>query len=229
MERSKQCKIKEFISEEQIYNDLKRYRDAALEEKGVTGATILGRDDIFVDLRASLKCYIPKCWGYGRSASCPPHTLKPEETQKLVNCYHHAIFLKVDMTPEVVTGPVTKAIVTGEIDPEGRAAGISRSTINVIKAVSKVEALAFYEGYHLAMGFSAGTCRVTLCYKSKDCAVLKGERCRNIYLSRPSMEAVGFDVFRMATRVGWDVYPVGCNTNPDEITHGSVFGLVLVT
>ena len=229
MERPKFRQIREVISEEQIHSDLKRYREAALKEKGVSDVAIIGRNDIFVDRRVSLKCYIPKCWGYNRSASCAPHTLKPEETQKLVDCYHHAIFIRIGVTPDVITGPVTKAITTGELDAEGRASEVARSTINVMKVVTKIEAQAFYEGYYLSMGFSAGTCKVTLCYKFPDCAVLKGEICRHIYLSRPSMEAVGFDVFKMAARVGWDIYSVGCRNNPEDVPQGSLLGLILIT
>jgi predicted metal-binding protein len=230
MERSIPRKVRDVIPEEQIYHDLKRYQEAALEMKGVTGAVIIGRDDIYVDRRASYKCYIPKCWGYGMSASCPPHTLKPDETLQLVQCYRHAIFIKNDLPADVVAGPeVGKAVKTGEIDPEKKSVEIARATIGIVKAVTQLESMAFYDGYHLAIGFGAGTCKVTLCYKFPNCAVLSGEKCRNTYLSRPSMEAVGFDVFRMAARVGWDIYPVGAHCNPDNITQGNIMGIVLVT
>jgi predicted metal-binding protein len=230
MKKSVPRKIKESKSEEQIIVDLNSYIEAALEQKGISGAVILGRDDLFVDPRSPYKCQIPKCWGYGRSASCPPHTIKAEETLKLIDHYNHAIFIKTDLTPDVVTGiEMAKALMTGEVDPEKKCVEIARSTINIFKAVTKIESMAFYDGYYFSMGFAAGTCRVTLCWKHENCAVLNGEKCRHPYLSRPAMEAAGFDVFKMAARVGWDIYPLGASCLPEDITEGHIMGLVLVT
>jgi hypothetical protein len=42
------------------------------------------------------------------------------------------------------------------------------------------------------------------------------------------MHGVGMDVFRMATRQGWDVYPVGESTPSSAVPHLSTFGLVMV-
>ncbi len=42
------------------------------------------------------------------------------------------------------------------------------------------------------------------------------------------MEAVGMDAFMMATKVGWDVYPIGVSISPTEIPHGTMLGLVLI-
>jgi hypothetical protein len=43
------------------------------------------------------------------------------------------------------------------------------------------------------------------------------------------MEAVGFDVFKMAAHVGWDIYPLGASALAEDITGGHIHGLVLVT
>jgi hypothetical protein len=32
----------------------------------------------------------------------------------------------------------------------------------------------------------------------------------------------------MATDVGWDIYPIGKNTHPDQVPHGNRLGLVLI-
>jgi predicted metal-binding protein len=233
MEKSIPHKVKEVISEEQINSDLKHYREAALNLKGITDAVIIGRSDIFIDPRGPLKCSIPKCWSYGRCANCPPHSLKAEETQKIVDLYHHAIFIKSELKSDVLAGPeVAKSMVahgSEENAPDEKSVEGAKATINIIKAVSKLEAMAFYDGHYYATGFSAGTCRVTLCWKYPDCAVLSGEKCRHVYLSRPSMESVGFNVFKMATRVGWDIYTIGATVSPEDVPHALLMGIVLVT
>jgi len=42
------------------------------------------------------------------------------------------------------------------------------------------------------------------------------------------MEAVGMDVFRMATKAGWDVYPIGASIDPSEVPFGAVYGIVFI-
>jgi predicted metal-binding protein len=64
--------------------------------------------------------------------------------------------------------------------------------------VNKVEANANMLGYRFATGFKAGPCR--LC---PECAIKNSEKiCRHPYQSRPSMEAVGIDVFKTAENAG---------------------------
>jgi len=96
-----------------------------------------------------------------------------------------------------------------------------------IGLVSALESLAFYDGHYLAVGFAAGSCKSTYCYKA-ECAVLKGERCRNELRSRPSMEAVGIDAYRLAAEAGWDIYPIGSDCSPQDVPGGTLLGLVLV-
>ena len=42
------------------------------------------------------------------------------------------------------------------------------------------------------------------------------------------MEAVGMDVYTMATRAGWDIYPIGERTPPSDLPCGLFLGIVLV-
>ena len=100
--------------------------------------------------------------------------------------------------------------------------------INIFNAVSEVEYSAFYDWYYLSMGFAAGSCKQTLCYKFPNCKALEGKGCRHPNIARPSMEAVGFDAYRMAARVDWEIYPVGGNCLPESIPHGVMLGLVLI-
>jgi len=42
------------------------------------------------------------------------------------------------------------------------------------------------------------------------------------------MEAVGMDANAMATKVGWEIYPVGRSKSPEDVPYGSLLGLVLI-
>ena len=39
--------------------------------------------------------------------------------------------------------------------------------------------------------------------------------------SRPSMEAVGIDVYKMAAQAGWDIYPIG-SERPEDMPKGTL-------
>jgi predicted metal-binding protein len=228
MEKPIPRKVREYVPQEQIDRDLKHYQEVASQVEGVSGAAILGRDGIYVDPRVSYKCSIPKCFGYGTCAHCPPHTISARETQELVQHYSHAIFIKADVPSHVVAGEdLAKAIRFGEAAPAAIPTG--RAVMTILRAVSKVESAAFYDGYYFAMGFGAASCKVVLCAKFDNCLVLERKRCRQPYFARPSMEGAGFDALRMAARVGWDVYPVGSSCRPEDIPNASLLGLVLIT
>ena len=88
--------------------------------------------------------------------------------------------------------------------------------------------MAFYEGHYLAFGVGAGSCRGSLCGQHKNCSVLEGKSCRFSLLARPSMEAVGIDVYKMTAAAGWDIYPIGCHANPEETPKAVLAGLIVV-
>jgi len=228
MQKPAPRKVEENISKEQISKDLKRYQEMALNADGIADAIIIGRDDVYVDLRVSYKCSIPKCWGYGTCAHCPPHTISAEETQKLLKCYSHGLFIRSDVRPDIVAGEeLASSLVSGGTGQE-KLKSAGRAVVTILKAVAKVESAAFYDGYYLAMGFGAASCKVVLCAKFPNCLVLEGKKCRHPYFARPSMEGAGFDALRMAARAGWDVYPIGSSCHPEDIPHAALFGLVLI-
>lgn len=223
-------KVREKSSEDQILGDLQRYREAALSMKEISDAVIIGQDGIFIDPRVPFKCAIPKCRSYGTCANCPPHAISAGETQKLAECYRYAVFIKKVIRSGIVAGEhITKP--GGSDTPEAKHKLIEavQAYFAISKAVAELESMAFYDGYYLAMGFSAGSCKKTLCGKFSSCLVLEGESCRHPNFARPSMESSGFDVFRMAAKVGWDVYPIGGTCQPGDVPHATLMGLILVT
>jgi len=195
--------------------DLGRYREAALEQ-GASRAAVIPVGDIPVDERVTLKCRVPRCFGYGVGANCPPHTLTPAELRGLLEGYRWAVFFGVDVPPPVIVRD--RATIEERVDAYQK----------VYDMVSNLESLAFYDGHYLAFGLAAGSCRHTFCGSLDDCAALEGKKCRFSLKSRPSLEAVGVDVFRLAAGLGWDIYPIGSCATPDEVPHGTLCGMVVV-
>jgi predicted metal-binding protein len=208
-------KISLDVSEKQIMQDLERYRDKALE-LGASRARILKVSEIPVDERVTLKCQVPRCFGYGVGAHCPPNTLKPAELREHLKKYSWAVFFMKDVPSEVV--------VRDKATIKERVAAFQ----DICRIVNEVESLAFYDGHYLAVGFAAGTCRHTLCSQNETCQAMEGKQCRFALRSRPSMEAVGIDVYKMVASSGWDIYPIGSGARPDESPQGTLAGIVIV-
>jgi len=203
------------VDAEQVAGDLEKYREKALG-LGATRARVVRVGEIPVDERVTMKCQIPLCFGYGVGANCPPNTMKPAELRTLLAKYEWAVFFVKEIPPEVV--------VRDKATIKERVAAYQ----DVYKIVNSVESAAFYDGHYLAFGFGAGSCRHTFCGLQEDCAVLKGTKCRFSLRSRPSMEAVGIDVYKMIISAGWNVYPIGSDAKPDEIPCGVLAGIIIV-
>lgn len=207
-------KFVEKVTDEQLRKDLKKYKNKAIE-LGASDAEIITADMVVMDERVRAKCMFPKCSSYGLSAHCPPYTPELTEMKKIINKYQYAILIRVDAPIEDVAGPIAKETGTW------KKYGIKRN-----KIIGKLEAAAFSDAYHFALGFGGGSCKTYFC-KDKDCSALKpGQACRAPLKARPSMEAVGMDVFTMAAKVGWDIYPIGENTLPSEAPEARFIGIV---
>ena len=198
-----------------LKQDLDRYKVKALE-LGASAAAIVRATEIPVDERVVLKCQIPRCFGYGVSANCPPNAMKPVELSACLDKCKWAVFFILDVSPEI--------IVRDKATIKERVAAYQ----NVYKIVTDIESMAFYDGHYLAFGFGAGSCRHTFCGLEEDCQAMKGKKCRFSLRARPSMEAVGIDVYKMIAAAGWDVYPIGSNTKPSDIPKGVLAGIVVV-
>ena len=213
--KRKLTKISLKVDETQLAHDLQKYQDKALE-LGATKVKIVKTDQIPVDERVTLKCQIPRCFGYGVGANCPPNTLKPAELRSLLEKYRRAVFFVKEIPSNI--------IVRDKATIKERVAAYQ----DIYKIVSEIESMAFYDGHYLAFGFGAGSCRHTFCGLAEDCAALKGGRCRFSLRSRPSMEAVGIDVYKMVVAAGWDIYPIGSDIKPEDIPCGVLTGIIIV-
>ncbi len=203
------------MNEKTLEQDLERYVERALE-LGASKAKIVLADKVPVDERVTLKCRIPRCFGYGAGAQCPPNTLQPAELRELLAKYSRAVFFIKDVPPEVIVRD--KATIKERVDAYQQ----------LYKIVSEIESMAFYDGHYLAFGLAAGSCRHTFCGQQKDCQAMRGEKCRFSLISRPSMEAVGIDVYKMVAQAGWDIYPIGSGAKPESVPKGTLAGIVIV-
>jgi predicted metal-binding protein len=208
-------KINLDIDEDKLKKRLEHYREKAIE-LGASKAKVIPTEEIPVDERVTLKCQVPRCFGYGVCAHCPPNALKPSELEMHLKKYKWAIFFTIDFPSEV--------LVRDKATIKERVAAYEK----VYKIVSEVESAAFFDGYYLAFGFAAGSCRHVFCGLEKNCLAMEGQRCRFSLRARPSMEAVGIDVYRMVAQAGWDIYPMATNMEASEVPKGTLAGIVII-
>ena len=209
-------KILEKVSEKQLQQDMERYRQRAID-LGATDAKVITTENVVIDERVLAKCTYPRCFNYGTSANCPPHAMSLDMMRKVVNNFQYAIFIKIEVPSELIAGKEA-------IDQKA----IKSYKLKLAEIVAKLEAGAFYDGYHLALGFGSGACKPTFCPTEECQALIPGQSCRHHLKSRAAMEAVGMDVFTMAAKAGWDIYPIGESSSPSEIPYGLRLGLVLI-
>jgi len=209
-------KIVEMVPDEQLQEDLEKYRQRAIELGG-TDAKIITADAVVIDERVRAKCIHPKCRMYGTNINCPPHAMDLELMKKIVNNFQYAIFLMLKVPPEMVAGP------------EAMKKGLpNRSLVKGYEIISKIEAEAHSDGYYLAVAFSTGPCKAGFCPDIECSALVPGQPCRHALRARGSISGAGIDAYKMATRVGWDVYPIGVSTDPSSVPHGTIMGIVLI-
>jgi predicted metal-binding protein len=194
--------------------DAERYAHLALES-GADAAEVIAASSVVVDDRVALKCAVPKCFGYGVSANCPPHSPSPEQTRSLLAQYRAAVVFRLDVPPAVIVRD------RETINERVEAYKLSFSL------ASALESAAFYDGHYLAVAFASGSCKSTYCY-NVDCAVLARQKCRHNLIARPSMEAVGIDCFSLADSLGWEMYPIGSSAVAADIPAAALMGIVFV-
>jgi len=208
-------KIVAQVPPQTLEKDLERYRQMAIE-LGATDAKIVPSSQVIIDERVRLKCTYPKCKWYGTNANCPPYAVDLETMKKALFKYNSAIFFMLETPSKDFVGPDVVKLGTHV-----------QWTRKVYEITSKIEAAAFYDGYHLAMGFAGGPCKSIFC-PNENCSALTGTGCRHYLKSRSAMEGVGMDVFTMAARTGWEVYPCGASLKPEDVPHGIRCGLILI-
>jgi predicted metal-binding protein len=204
------------ISEEQLQDDLAKYRRQAIE-LGAWDAKVIHTEMVVVDDRVRAKCTYPRCPSYGTNVNCPPYAMSLEEVRKVLRNFRYGILAGIKIPADKIAGHEAS---TKHLDIP------YKKIINEV--VSKIEAQAFYDGYYLALAFGSGNCKNLFCPDTDCKALIPGQSCVHHLKARAPMEAVGIDCFNIASRVGWDIYSIGSQTTPEDVPYGIRMGLVLI-
>lgn len=201
--------------EEKLLEDLETLKNKAVE-LGASMAEVISSDWVHVDERVRLKCSVPLCPYYNHCIHCPPHTPSPEVMRKAFSRYTYAVLLALDVEPV--------SVFAGNRQERREAASWSKKCLEI---VGSVETYAFESGYYLALGFGQASCKKALCGQ-KRCLVLDGGQCPYPLKARPSMEAVGIDVYGLVTRAGWDIYPIHRSVIAGNVPRALSVGIVFI-
>jgi predicted metal-binding protein len=168
---------------------------------GASHAKIIDPKGITIDERVQLKCRYPPCINYGKNRMCPPFTPKAREFEEIVAKYRSAMLVQVEaQLPTTVKSRIKKkGAKFTEIVKEGEFDALSARLLAGWKKfhnlITDIEREAFKNGYYLSLGLVMGNCRL--------CDVCDPQQpCKHPYESRPSMEAMGIDVYRTAQNSG---------------------------
>ena len=206
------------LTEEAVMPDLEILRDKALES-GAAAAEIIPASHVMVDERVRLKCIVPRCLRAGETPNCPPYVPELDVIREAFAKFSWALLLKTHLEPVEAYAPGSKKGQTEQSLLYHQKTG---------EIVYEIERLAYKHGYHLAMGFAGGPCKNAYCPNIECSALIPRQGCRHPLRARVSMEGVGMDVYLMATKVGWDIYPIGEGVSPSEVPHGAKLGLVFI-
>ena len=211
-------RILDHIPLKRVNEDLERYQAKAIE-MGAEAAKIISSNEIVIDERVRAKCIYPKCVYYGTNINCPPYVPDLDFMRKVIGNYHYAILFSVKSRTEEFIG-------TDYLKKSGGIKNPARLLLNNI--CSEIESRSYYEGYYLSIAFGQGPCKSFWCPDQPCAALQPGMQCRFSLKSRSSMEAVGMDVFKMASRQGWEIYPCGERVKREDLPHVLLVGLVLI-
>jgi predicted metal-binding protein len=198
-----------------LRQDLETLKQKALE-LGASVAEIIPAEWVEIDERVRLKCSIPLCPHYDKNLYCPPHGAPLDLMRNAVSRYHWALLFAIDVIP-------AKEFADRAIEREALAKWAKKC----LEITGRIETLALGIGYYLAMGFGQASCIKVLCGQER-CLVLDGGKCPYPLQSRPSMESAGIDVYRLVTKVGWDIYPIYRSVDPDKVPRALSVGIVFI-
>ncbi len=133
---------------------------------GIDEAMIIYTSKVDVRDWVLLRCKYG-CENYGKSHSCPPNSISPDETRRIMREYKRAILV---------------AAKTKDIEKQN----------NFRKALIEMEKALFLKNFYKAFALVAGCCD-----NCESCAAQGGKECRNPQTKRPCIEGTGIDVFAL--------------------------------
>ena len=208
-------KISLQIPENILKSDLETLKQEALE-LGASMAEVIPAEWVEIDERVRLKCSVPLCPYYDKNLYCPPQGPSLDLMRKAISRYTWALLFALDVIPPEEFAD--RSIEREAVLKWGRKG---------LEITSRIETLAFGKGYYLAMGFGQSSCLRILCGQER-CLVLQGGKCPYPLQSRPSMESSGIDVYRLVTRVGWEIYPIYRSVDSKAVPRALSVGIVFI-
>lgn len=181
-------------------------RDIGASDVKIISTTAIPVEDEIIEL-----CKEPLCEGYGKSIHCPPHAMKPKRFRALLTQYENAVVFKIDV--------LSKILLSNERFNEFR---------KIYEIAAWLEAFAKAAGFSKSKGFAAGSCKPVFCPEYQCQALIDGKICRYPDEARPSMEAVGTNVFKLVKAVGWEIHKITENSDPESVQDGILVGMLLV-
>ncbi|NLK25488.1 MAG: DUF2284 domain-containing protein [Euryarchaeota archaeon] len=166
---------------------------------GATAAVVLEASAIVLDSRVRLKCMIPRCANYNHNLMCPPNVMSVDEFSKVLGRYRRSIVIQypIPLDKEFMNSLEGQSL--GDIYESGEyKERITKSEREFQGILNRLESDALQMGYRFATALTGGPCR--LCDECVGQA--SGQRCRHPFQSRPSMEAMGIDVYLTAKNAG---------------------------
>ena len=176
---------------------------------GATDAKIISVANIPLDAEVADLCKSPGCEGYGQCANCPPHTMDVHTAAKWLNTFRRGLAIRLKLLPCQVTGSHYLSHFR-----------------RLFQIVTALERAAERQGFTHTAALGAGSCKPVLC-PDEPCRVLAGDSCCYPHLARPSLEAIGINVFELCKTIGWPLNRILRDTDPDTISFASLIGLVL--
>ena len=167
---------------------------------GATSAKIIPSERVVIDERVRLKCEVPRCSGYGRFLTCPPHVMSVDAFSRIRSGYRWGLLVQVE-AKNIDSTDKGKGRIDRAILKENRELHypFKRKLHEIVEAV---ESAAFKKGMRFATGFVGGSC--VLCER---CVSEEfSNACRHPFRARPPMEAVGIDVVKTAENAGLPIH-----------------------
>ena len=180
-------------------------------ELGANDAKIISTDMISIQDEIVQLCREPLCEGFAASINCPPHAMKPAEFREEILKYQNAVLFKTDVDPEILLSEKPHAAFR-----------------RIYEIATQLETLSMDAGYSQSMGLAAGSCKPVFCPDYECQALIDETSCRYDALARPSMEALGINVFKLIEDVGWEIHRLTRESDPASVPGGVLAGLVLV-
>ncbi|MFH2219746.1 MAG: DUF2284 domain-containing protein [Pseudomonadota bacterium] len=189
---------------------LQKLKEDALT-MGANDAKVISTDIISIQDEIIEICRDPLCEGFGTSINCPPYAMKPARFREEIRQYPNALLFKTDVDPEILLSKKRHAAFR-----------------KIYEIAARLETLCTEAGYSRSKGLAAGSCKPVFC-PDYDCqALIDGSSCRYDALARPSMEALGINVFKLIGDVGWEIHRLTRESDPAVVPGGVLAGLVLV-